>query len=105
MAVVVTPNDRPKSVCNDCVMELLAFLRCHFVLLTFLLVKGPFHRTELDIFLFALKLLLQCIFRAVYCGGAYSIPGREGRSFSENREANFDIRQTEDDAIQWWLQS
>ena len=36
---VVTPTDRPKSVCNRCVIELFRrCLCCHFALLTFLLV-------------------------------------------------------------------
>ena len=39
---VVTPTDRPKSVCNRCVIELFLWhcLCCHFALMTFLLVYG-----------------------------------------------------------------
>ena len=36
---VATPTDRPKSVCNRCVINFFfAFLCCHFALFTFLLV-------------------------------------------------------------------
>ena len=42
LVAVVTSTDRPKSVCNCCVIELYLWrcLCCHFALLTFLLVYG-----------------------------------------------------------------
>ena len=51
---VITPTDRPKSVHNRCVVEVLvAFLCCHVAFWIFFVdVRGFCHRTESDLFLF-----------------------------------------------------
>ena len=50
---VVYPSDRPKSVRNRCVIEVLvAFLCCHIVFGLFCGYRGFFHRTESNLFLF-----------------------------------------------------
>ena len=61
--VVGTPADRPKFVCNRCVIEVLVvFLCCQVAIWIFLWVKGICHRTESDLFLF-----LYCHWRSNIC--------------------------------------
>ena len=54
---VVTPTDRPKSVGNRCVIEVLvACLCCQVAFFDFAVPVGGFcHRTESDLFLFLLQ--------------------------------------------------
>ena len=55
---VVTPTDRPKSVLNRCVIELFCGVVCVVTLpfWHFCWCRGFCHRTELDLFLFLIKL-------------------------------------------------
>ena len=56
LVAVVTPTDRPKSVCNRCVIELFWCVFC-FVTLPFwhfCWCRGFCHRTESDLFLYVL---------------------------------------------------
>ena len=54
---VVTPTDRPKSVCNCCLIELFCSVVCVFTLpfWRFYWCRGFCHRTGSDIFLFVCK--------------------------------------------------
>ena len=57
---VVTPNDRPKSVPNRCLIELFCGAVCVVILPSwhFCWCMGFCHRTESDLFLFSLCLVL-----------------------------------------------
>ena len=54
---LVTPTDRPKSVCNRCVIELFCGGVCVVALPSwhFCWCSGFFHRTDSDLFLFSLS--------------------------------------------------
>ena len=62
---VVTPTDRPKSVCNRCVIEdfdgFFVLSRC-FLVLFFCVCRGFCHRTESDLFLFSFTFKLHVEF-------------------------------------------
>ena len=61
---VVTPTDRPKSVRNRCLIELFCGVVCVVTLpfWHFCWFRGFCHRTESDLFLFLIKMLLKFCF-------------------------------------------
>ena len=60
-SITVTPTDRPKSVCNRCVIDVFGRF-CVVILLVgfFCGCRGYWHRTRSDIFLFLLQLFKIC---------------------------------------------
>ena len=53
LLTAVSPTDRPKSVCNRCVIEVLvAFFVVTMLFGFFCLCRGFHHRTESDVFFF-----------------------------------------------------
>ena len=66
---LVTPTDRPKSVCNRCLIELFCGVVCVVTLpfWHFCWCRGFCHRTESDLFLFLCKNMVDTVTLIDYC--------------------------------------